>query len=238
MSPRIRTLPRTRRRPLERLARLRVHRRNAAHGPEPALGGRAPEGPGRLSVGLHRAPARSAKQRSRERAGRAALCFLRQRRAGLPPAAGHRFLPGRRPGQPAKPGERLRPALRRGNVRLRRRADLRRGDERHRHPPGPRPFRARLGVHDERLRGSSGSNSRLRVFEPMGMDAAAFPSLSAPPSGIAEHQVVQGKGLAGLAEAAPEDTPLRGTGLPLSTPSCRRATSTGPASSTSPGTWP
>ena len=61
----------------------------------------------------------------------------------------------------------------------------------------------------------AGSNSRLRVFEPEGMDAAAFPSLSTPPSGIAEHQVVQGKGLAGLSDAAPEGTPVRGTGLPL-----------------------
>jgi probable biosynthetic protein (TIGR04098 family) len=61
----------------------------------------------------------------------------------------------------------------------------------------------------------AGSNSRLRVFEPRGMDTAGFPSLSAPPSGIAEHQVVQGRGLGGLSEAAPEGTPVRGTGLPL-----------------------
>jgi probable biosynthetic protein (TIGR04098 family) len=47
------------------------------------------------------------------------------------------------------------------------------------------------------------------------MDTAAFPSLSTPPSGIAEHQVVQGRGLAGLSEALPEGTPVRGTGLPL-----------------------
>jgi len=61
----------------------------------------------------------------------------------------------------------------------------------------------------------AGSNSRLRVFEPAGMDTAAFPSLSTPPSGIAEHQVVQARGLAGLSEPAPDGAPLRGTGLPL-----------------------
>lgn len=61
----------------------------------------------------------------------------------------------------------------------------------------------------------AGSNSRLRVFEPVGMDAAAFTGLSAPPSGIAEHQVVQAKGVAGLSPASPEGTPVRGTGLPL-----------------------
>ena len=64
----------------------------------------------------------------------------------------------------------------------------------------------------------AGSNSKLRVFEPAGMDDAAFSSLSTPPSGIAEHQVVQGEGLSGLAEAAPEATPVRGTGLPLEYP--------------------
>ena len=61
----------------------------------------------------------------------------------------------------------------------------------------------------------AGSNSRLRVFEPLGMDTASFPGLAAPPSGIAEHQVVQARGLAGLAERGPEGTPVRGTGRPL-----------------------
>ena len=61
----------------------------------------------------------------------------------------------------------------------------------------------------------AGSNSRLRVFEPLGMDTASFPGLAAPPSGIAEHQVVQARGLAGLAEDGPEGTPVRGTGRPL-----------------------
>jgi probable biosynthetic protein (TIGR04098 family) len=64
----------------------------------------------------------------------------------------------------------------------------------------------------------AGSNSRLRVFEPVGMDAAAFPGLLSPPSGISEHQIVQAKGLAGLSEAALEGTPLRGTGRPLEYP--------------------
>lgn len=61
----------------------------------------------------------------------------------------------------------------------------------------------------------AGSNSRLRVFEPEGMDAAAFSVLAAPPPGISEHQDVQGRGFAGLSETAPEGTLLRGTGLPL-----------------------
>ncbi len=64
----------------------------------------------------------------------------------------------------------------------------------------------------------AGSNSKLRVFEPAGMDAATFSSLSTPPSGIAEHQVVQGRGLSGLSQAAPEATLVRGTGLPLEYP--------------------
>lgn len=61
----------------------------------------------------------------------------------------------------------------------------------------------------------AGSNSRLRVFEPEGMDAAGFSSLSTLPSGISEHQAVQGRGLAGLPDATPEGTPVRGTGMPL-----------------------
>jgi probable biosynthetic protein (TIGR04098 family) len=70
----------------------------------------------------------------------------------------------------------------------------------------------------------AGSNSRLRVFEPVGMDTAAFPSLPTPPSGIAEHQVVQGRGLAGLPEAAPQARPCSGQGCRSCTASCRRAT--------------
>ncbi len=61
----------------------------------------------------------------------------------------------------------------------------------------------------------AGSNSKLRVFEPEGMGAAAFPSLSTLPSGIAEHQVVQGKGLAGLEVSSAEGTRVRGSELPL-----------------------
>ena len=61
----------------------------------------------------------------------------------------------------------------------------------------------------------AGSNSKLKVFEPEGMDTAGFPSLAALPSGIADHQIVQGKGLAGLPEAAAEVTPVRATGVPL-----------------------
>jgi probable biosynthetic protein (TIGR04098 family) len=64
----------------------------------------------------------------------------------------------------------------------------------------------------------AGSNSKLRVFEPEGMDTAGFPSLLTPPSGIAEHQVAQGRGLAGLSGAAPEGVPVLGTGLPLEYP--------------------
>jgi len=61
----------------------------------------------------------------------------------------------------------------------------------------------------------AGSNSRLRVFEPVGMEMAEFPSLASLPSGIAEHEVVQSKGLAGLSRAAPDGTRVRGTGPPL-----------------------
>jgi probable biosynthetic protein (TIGR04098 family) len=63
----------------------------------------------------------------------------------------------------------------------------------------------------------AGSNSRLRVFEPAGMDKAAFPGLSTPPSGVLEHQAVQGRGLAEPSDA-PGATPVRGMGLPLEYP--------------------
>ena len=61
----------------------------------------------------------------------------------------------------------------------------------------------------------AGSNSRLRVFEPEGMDTAGFPGLEALPSGMAEHQIVQRRGIAGLTDVAPEGTAVRATGLPL-----------------------
>ena len=61
----------------------------------------------------------------------------------------------------------------------------------------------------------AGSNSKLKVFEPAGMDAAGFPSLLAMPSGIAEHQTVQGKGLGALPEGGLHGTLVRGTGAPL-----------------------
>ena len=61
----------------------------------------------------------------------------------------------------------------------------------------------------------AGSNSRLRVFEPVGMDAAAFPEPFGPAVGNRRAPGRPGKGLAGLSEAAPGGTPVRGTGLPL-----------------------
>ena len=61
----------------------------------------------------------------------------------------------------------------------------------------------------------AGSNSRLRVFEPAGMDAAGFTSLPTLPSGIADHQVVQAKGFAGLTGAHLGGTPVVGSGQPL-----------------------
>ena len=61
----------------------------------------------------------------------------------------------------------------------------------------------------------AGSNSRLRVFEPAGMEGAGFASLPTLPSGIADHQVVQAKGFAGLTGAAPGGTPVVGSGQPL-----------------------
>lgn len=64
----------------------------------------------------------------------------------------------------------------------------------------------------------AGSNSRLRVFEPEGMQEAGLPSLPTLPSGIAEHQVVQGSGLAGLSDATPGGKCLRGSGRPLEYP--------------------
>jgi probable biosynthetic protein (TIGR04098 family) len=64
----------------------------------------------------------------------------------------------------------------------------------------------------------AGSNSKLKVFEPEGMDAAGFPTLAAIPSGISEHQTVQGKGLRGLSGAVPGGKALRGTGAALRYP--------------------
>ena len=61
----------------------------------------------------------------------------------------------------------------------------------------------------------AGSNSRLRVFEPEGMDAAAFPSLSALRRGSPSTRSSRERALAGLSNAAPEGTRVRGTGLPL-----------------------
>jgi probable biosynthetic protein (TIGR04098 family) len=61
----------------------------------------------------------------------------------------------------------------------------------------------------------AGSNSKLRVFEPEGMGAAQLPTLTTMPSGVAEHQVVQGKGLSGLLEVPPEARPLRAAGGPI-----------------------
>ena len=54
----------------------------------------------------------------------------------------------------------------------------------------------------------SGSNTKLKVFEPEGMDAAQIAHLKSPPVGIAEHQQVQSTGKIGSGE-------LPGGALPL-----------------------
>ena len=61
----------------------------------------------------------------------------------------------------------------------------------------------------------AGSNSRLRVFEPEGMDAAGFPVLARRRRESRGTRCVQARGIAALAEAPPAGTPVRGTGLPL-----------------------
>jgi probable biosynthetic protein (TIGR04098 family) len=56
-----------------------------------------------------------------------------------------------------------------------------------------------------------GTNTRLKIFEPEGMDAAQIPVLKSPPAGITEHQQVQASGRIGH-ELPHGATPLTGGG--------------------------